>query len=60
MNTNTKTLYFTSRNGKVMNRGADSDRREATAYVNRNNHSAARRGDETKPYKVLSYTVKEG
>lgn len=54
---NTQTLYFTSRNGKVISTGSDTDRREGQAYVNRNNAAAARRGDDTKPYKLLAYTV---
>lgn len=58
MNTETTTtIYFTARNGKVMTWGSDADRREAQAYVNRNNAAAARRGDESKPYHLLAYTI---
>lgn len=55
--TQTTKVYFTARNGKVQTYGDSADRREAQAYVNRNNAAAARRGDESKPYAVLAYTV---
>jgi hypothetical protein len=53
----TQTLYFTARNGKVMSWDDSADRREAQMYVNRNNAAAARRGDASKPYHLLTYTV---
>jgi hypothetical protein len=53
------TLYFASRNGHVTTYGTDVPRKEAQAYVNRNNAAAARRGDHSKPYAVLAYQVKE-
>jgi len=55
--TETQTIYFTARSGKVVSHDTDEDRKVAQAYVNRNNAAAARRGDDTKPYRVLSYTV---
>ena len=55
--TATRTIYFAARNGKVMTWGTDADRKEVQAYVNRNNAAAARRGDNTKPYAVLAYTI---
>jgi hypothetical protein len=54
---NTRTVYFAARNGKVMSWDGDVDRRAAVAYVNRNNASAYRRGDDTNPYHVLAYRI---
>ena len=58
--TATRTVYFTACRGKVMSWGADADRKEAQAYVNRNNAAAARRGDESKPYTLLAYAIPTG
>jgi hypothetical protein len=56
MNT-TATVHLVAINGKVISRDTDTDRREAQAYVNRNNAAAYRRGDESKPYHLVSYTI---
>lgn len=53
----TRKVYFTAHNGRVMDRGSECDRREGQMYVNRNNAYAARRGDDSKPYKLLAYTI---
>lgn len=53
----TQTVYFTSKSGKVMSYGEDVSLGEARAYVMRNNMAARRRGDDSKPYAVLSYTI---
>ena len=49
--------YFATRNGRVIDSGFGSDnldRRVKQAYVSRNNAAAARRGDDSKPYAVLT------
>lgn len=55
--TKTETVYFAARKGKVMTRDSDEDRAQAQMYVNRNNAAAARRGDFSKPYTLLSYKI---
>lgn len=54
---NTTTIYFTSKSGKVMSYGDAVTLDEARAYVMRNNMAARRRGDSSKPYAVLAYTI---
>lgn len=53
----TRTVYFTACRGKVMTWDCDATSREASAYVNRNNAAAARRGDPSNPYAVLAYAI---
>lgn len=54
----TRKAYFTAINGKVSRHiDTDTDRKEAQAWANRNNAAAARRGDDSKPYAVLAYTI---
>lgn len=51
------TAHFPTHNGKVMSWGFGSDsldRKVAAMYVNRNNAAARRRGDDSKPYAVLT------
>jgi hypothetical protein len=51
-------VYFATRKDHVVSWG-EMDRREAQVYVNRNNAAAARRGDPTKPYSVVSFKIEE-
>ncbi len=51
------TVYFASCRGKVATIGDAAAAREAQLYVNRNNAARARRGDDSKPYRVLSYVI---
>jgi hypothetical protein len=49
--------YFATSNGRVVNHEfgrSNLDRRVQQAYVNRNNAAAARRGDDSKPYALLT------
>lgn len=50
-------IYFTARNGKVITWDDSVTLDKARAYVMRNNTAARRRGDESKPYAVLCYSV---
>jgi hypothetical protein len=53
----TITAYFATCNGRVVSHGFGGEnlnRRVQQAYVNRNNAAVARRGDDSKPYAVLT------